>query len=91
MNEEKMHIELSDLKDQKNLTQLHKFWLAILSFNVLGFYDLLNDSINLNGLTNQSFSEKLFRKISTHQLYGDEEYILVLDKEELYNSNTLIC
>lgn len=37
MNEEKIHIELSDLKDQKNLTQLHKFWLAILSFNVLGF------------------------------------------------------
>ena len=91
MNEEKIYFELSDLKDQKHLKQLHKFWVAILSFNVLGFYELLNDSINLNGLTKQSFSEKLHRKISAHQLYGDEEYILVLNKEELNNSNALIC
>lgn len=52
---------------------------------------MLNDSINLNGLTKQSFSEKLHRKISAHQLYGDEEFILVLDKEKINNTNTLEC
>ena len=91
MLNDKIQLEIADLQNVKSLSELQKFWYAVLSFSAFEFYVLLNENINLYGHTKQSFTEKLHRKMSAHQFYGDHEYILVLDKEELLKSESIVC
>ena len=91
MDNSSIEIEIADFQDANTLTELQQFWYAVLSFNALEFYVLLHDNINLYGHTKQSFTEKLHRKMSAHQFYGDHEYILVLDKKELEYYSFINC
>lgn len=86
-----LEIDIGDLQNVKSLSELQKFWYAVLSFSAFEFYVLLNENINLYGYTKQSFTEKLHRKMSAHQFYGDHEFILILDKEEVLNPIFIIC
>ena len=91
MLDDKIQITIADFKNVKSLSELQKFWYAVLSFSAFEFYVLLNENINLYGHTKQSFTEKLHRKMSAHQFYGDHEFILVVDKENVLNPIFIIC
>jgi hypothetical protein len=86
-----IEIEIADFQGVKPVDELHQFWYAVLQFSAFEFYLLLNSDINLDNHTKQSFTEKLQRKIAAHQYYGDDEYILFLDKDEILNSNSITC
>lgn len=86
-----IEIDVRNLKKRESLDQIQKFWLAIMSMDVIEFFSLLKEDINLFGYSHQSFTEELHRKFYAHNFFGDNELVLQVNKETEANRDFIDC